>query len=114
MAAIPSIEASVSGAFAVGTTTLTASDTLTFNSNKKQLLLLRNDTGGSIAANIKGDGLSSVTLAGVGVVSLAAGVSVAVPASEQRAIVLSAISSYCQGVVAVTGGAGLKASLINL
>jgi hypothetical protein len=113
MAAIASI-APAAGSFVANEVTLNASDTITFNSTKQQLLVLRNPTGGSLTATIDGADGTTVTPPGLGTVSVAAGYAIAVPAGESRAVVLGSISAYCQGVVAVTGGAGLKATLFDL
>ena len=113
MAAITAT-AVANGSFTVTESTLTADDTIPFNTGKKQLLVLRNDTGGALTATIDGAAGTSVTVPGLGSVSVAAGYAIAVPAAERRAVVLSSISAYCQGVVHVTGGTGLKAQLFNL
>jgi len=114
MAALTSTDARVVGAFSVTEQTLTASDTLTFTPTRKQLLVLRNDTAGSLTATIDGADGTSVNVPGVGSVSVASGLAIAVPANSVRAVVLSTISAYLQGVVSVTGGAGLKAQLFSL
>jgi hypothetical protein len=114
MAAIASINARQSGAFTAALTTLGADDTITFDTTKKQLLVLRNPTGGSLTATIDGDGGTTVTAPGLGSVSVTGGLAIAVPASESRAVVLGSVSAYCQGVVHVTGGAGLVAQLFDL
>lgn len=114
MAAIASINAQQKGAFAAAISTLTADDTITFNPAKKQLLVLTNTTGGALTATVDGADGTSVAVAGLGNVSVAAGLAVPVPAGESRAAVLSTISAYCKGVVHLTGGAGLKAQLFDL
>ena len=114
MAALTQTDGRVVGAFAVTEQTLTASDTLTFTPARKQLLVLRNDTAGSLTATIDGADGTTVSVPGVGSVSVASGLAIAVPANSVRAVVLSTISSYLQGVVAVTGGTGIKAQLVGL
>lgn len=114
MAALTQTDGRVIGAFAVTEQTLTASDTLTFTPARKQLLVLRNDTAGSLTATIDGADGTTVSVPGVGSVSVASGLAIAVPANSVRAVVLSTISAYLQGVVAVTGGAGIKAQLVDL
>lgn len=114
MAAIASINAKQVGAFAAVISTLTADDTITLNPGKKQLLVLTNNTGGALTATVDGSAGTSVAVPGVGNVSVAAGLGIAVPAGECRAVVLSTISAYCQGVVHLTGGTGLKAQLFDL
>jgi hypothetical protein len=114
MAAITSIEANQIGAFTAGETILSASDTINFNASRKQLLVLRNPTGGSLTATIDGADGTTVNVAGVGAVSVAAGYGVTVAAGTTKAVVLGSVSAYCQGVVSITGAAGMAATLFNL
>lgn len=113
MAAIASIAPSA-GAFTANESTLGSSDTITFNAKKLQLLVLRNPTGGSLTATIDGDGGSTVSVPGIGSVSVASGLGITVPAGESRAVLLSSISAYCQGVVTITGASGMKLSLFDI
>jgi hypothetical protein len=113
MPAINSINANQNGAFAAAITTLTADDTITFNSQKKQLLVLRNTTGGSLTVTIDGADGTTVAVPGIGSVSVAAGLAIAVPAGESRAVVLSTIKHYNQGVVHLLGASGLTAQLFD-
>lgn len=114
MAAITSIDAGQADAFTANEQTLSADDTITINASKKQLLLLRNPTGGTLTATIDGDGGTSVIVPGLGSVSVAAGKAIAVPTLETRAVVLNTISAYTKGVVHITGASGMKVSLFNL
>lgn len=114
MAAITAINANQNGAFAAAITTLSADDTITFDATKKQLLVLTNTTGGSLTCTIDGDAGTSVAVPGLGSVSVAGGLAIAVPAGESRAVVLSTVRHYCQGVVHLLGAATLKAQLFNL
>lgn len=114
MAAIASINAAQSGTFVSAVTVLTTSDTITFDPTKKQLLVLRNTTGGSLTLKIDGDGGTTVNVDGLGAVSVSAGYDIVVPASESRSVVLSTIRHYCQGVVTLSGASGLTAQLFNL
>ena len=115
MAAIASIEtANLLGAIAAPITTLSASDTITFSPGRKQLLVLRNTTGGSLTVTIDGADGTTVQVPGIGSVSVAAGLAVPVAAGASVAIVLSTISSYLQGVVTLSGASTLTAQLFNL
>lgn len=114
MAAIASTEAAVSGSFTCTQATLSADDTITFDAKRRQLLVLNNNTAGSLTATIDGSTGTTVSAPGVGSVSVAAGLAIVVPAGESRAVVLSTISAYCQGVVHITGASGMKAQLFNL
>lgn len=113
MAAIPSIAVVNTGAFTAAITTLSADDTITFNAKKRQLLVLRNTTAGSLTVTIDGDGGTTVNVSGIGSVSVAGGYAIAVPASESRAVLLSAVSAYCKGVVHLLGAANLTAQLFE-
>lgn len=114
MAAIASINAAQAGAFAAAITTLSADDTITFNASKKQLLVFRNTTGGSLTATIDGDGGTTVAVPGLGNVSVSGGLAIVVAAGASVAVVLSTIRHYCQGVVHITGAANLTAQLFDL
>lgn len=114
MAAIASINAAQVGAFAAAITTLSASDTITFNPGKKQLLVLRNTTGGSLTLNIDGAGGTTVQAPGVGSVNVSAGLNIPVAAGASVAVVLSTVIAYLQGVVTLTGASGLTAQLFDL
>lgn len=115
MAAIASITPpSTGGAFTAAISTLSADDTITYRAAKKQLLVLRNTTGGSLTCTIDGDAGTTVAAPGIGSVSVAGGLAIAVPAGESRAVVLSTISAYCQGTVHLLGAANLTAQLFDL
>lgn len=114
MAAITSLDGTQAGSFAAAITTLSADDTITINTGKKQLLVFRNTTGGSLTATIDGSTGTTVTKPGLGVVSVAAGYAVVVGAGLSVAVVLSTVSDYCQGVVHITGAATLTCQLFDL
>lgn len=114
MAAIASIDASQIGPFAAALATLTADDTITFNARKKQLLVLRNPTGGTLTATVDGSTGTTVAVQGIGQVDVSGGKAIAVGAGLSVAVVLSTISEYCKGIVHLTGGAGLVAQLFDL
>lgn len=114
MAAIASINAQQLGAFAAAITTLSADDTITINAGKKQLLVLRNTTGGSLTCTVDGASGTTVNAPGLPGVSVAGGYAIAVPAGESRAVVLSTISAYTQGVVHLLGAANLTAQLFDI
>lgn len=113
MAAIASLNAAQAGAFTATISTLSADDTITFDAKKKQLLVLRNTTGGSLTATIDGSTGTTVSVPGIGSVSVSAGLAIAVPAGESRAVVLGTVKHYCQGVVHITGAATLTAQLFD-
>lgn len=114
MTAIASIDATQQGAFAAALATLGADDTITFNANKKQLLVLRNPTGGSLTATLDGSTGTTVNAPGIGPVDVSAGLAIVIAAGLSKAVVLSTVNAYCQGVVHLTGGAGIVAQLFDL
>lgn len=114
MAAITSIDAAQVGPFAAAISTLSASDTITFKTSKKQLLVLTNTTGGSLTATIDGSTGTTVNAPGIGAVDVSAGKAIVVGAGLSVAVVLSSISAYCQGIVSINGAATLKAQLFDI
>lgn len=114
MATIVSTNGAGQGPFAAVPATLTANDIITFEPLRKQLLILRNGTAGSLTATIDGADGTTVNVAGIGSVSVAAGLPIVVPAGTTRMVVLSTISAYLAGVVTIAGAAGLEATVVNL
>lgn len=114
MATLTNLDATASGFFAATPQTLTSADVLTFEANKKQLLVLNNVTAGSLTVTIDGADGTTVSVPGLGSVNVAAGLAVTLAAGEVKAVILSSIRHYLQGVVAVTGGTGIKATIFNL
>jgi len=95
-------------------TTLGSSDTFVFDETKDQILILDNVTVGALTVTIDGDGGSTVAVPGVGSVSVSSGYSTgSIAAGACVAIPLNEIRKYCQGTIAVTGGTGIKATLLT-
>lgn len=103
------------GAVALTQTTLTGtSDTFTYREGTGQILILRNDTAGALSPVIDGAGGTTVNAPGLGVVSVASGYSVgSIAAGAAVSIPLDSISKYLQGVITITSGTGLVASLLR-
>lgn len=102
------------GPFVPTVTTLTASDTLTYKPQTKQVLLLTNTTASPVVVTIDGDGGTAISPSGYGgTISVAAGKAITVAANGVQAVKLSDISAFLQGVVAVTGGVGVTAILFE-
>ena len=101
-----------SGTKTVTETTLNGTDSLVYNASGREVLVLRNPTGGAISPVIDGNGGTTVPVAGVGNVDVSGGFAVgSIPAGQARAIPLDTISAYLQGTVAVNSGTGLVAAL---
>jgi hypothetical protein len=113
MAAIASIAVSKTAPFTATGTTLGSDDTITFSPSKRQLLVLTNPTGSTVTATIDGDGGTTVNAPGIGPVTVSGGLAIPVAAGVSKAVVLSAISAYCKGVVHITGGTGIVAQLFD-
>lgn len=114
MATITPTSMTGSGARTVTRTTLGASDTFVFQAAKNPILVLDNVTAGALTVTIDGDGGSTVQVPGVGAVSVAAGYSTgSIAAGAQVAIPLNSISEYLRGTIAVTGGTGILAELLE-
>lgn len=113
MATIVATTHSTTGTYTPTVTTLGASDTFTFKPNVRQVLELVNPTGGNITVTLDGAGGTSVSKQGVGAIDVSAGKSFTVNASSRLSIPLNLYSDYLQGVIAVTGGTGLTAVLLE-
>lgn len=114
MAAITNTTANGIGSFACNEQTLGSSDTITVDSTKRQLMVVRNATGSSVPLLIDGDGGTSVTINGLGAVTVSGGYTITIPAGESRAVILSSINHYTQGVVTLSGASGAKIQIFNL
>lgn len=105
----------ISGAAAVAETTLNGTtDAFTYVAGRGALLVLRNPTAGALTPVIDGDGASSVAVSGVGSVDVSAGYSVgSIAAGAVKVVRLDSIREYLAGTIAVTGGTGLIASILE-
>lgn len=97
---------------AITETTLNGTDSLVYNSDRRAVLCFRNPTVGALTPVIDGAGGTTVNVAGVGSVSVAAGYSAgSIAAGAAVAIPLDTIKEFLVGVIAITGGTGLVAQL---
>lgn len=102
------------GPFVPTVNTLTASDVLVYKPSVKQVLILTNTTGSSVTVTIDGASGTVISPSGYGgTISVAAGKTIAVGANGSQVVKLSDISAFLQGVVAVTGGVGVTAVLLE-
>jgi len=114
MATIAPTNVSGSGVVSVTETILGASDTFIFKRNKRQKLILRNDTVGALTPNIDGDGSSDVGIDGIGSIDVSGGFDVgSMAADEVVSINTDSIREYLKGTIEITGGTGLVAILME-
>lgn len=112
MATITPTSMTGSGSRAVNVTTLTGTDDFVYKAGA--VLILNNVTAGALTPNIDGDGASTVGVSGVGSVDISAGYDVpSIAAGDSAAIPLDTISKYLAGTIAVTGGTGIEAQLLE-
>lgn len=114
MATIVSTLRNKYAAYTVTSTTMTASDTLTYVSGNGQELEVTNPTGSPIVLTIAGSGATTITPAGYGgSISVAAGKTFTIAANSTQRLPLDAHSAFLVGTIALTGGTGLVASLLS-
>jgi hypothetical protein len=110
MAVIAQTSIAGSGSRAATETTLTETNSIAYVPGS--ILILRNDTGAGVTANIDGDGGTTVPVAGVGSVDVSGGYSTgSIAAGASVAIPLDTIAQYLKGTIAVTG-TGLVATYL--
>jgi hypothetical protein len=115
---MPAITAtSVSGSLvrAVTETTLNGStDSFVYNADKNPILVLRNATAGALTPSIDGNGGTTVPVAGIGNVDVSTGYATgSIAAGAVVAIPLVTIKEFLRGTIAITGGTGLVATLLE-
>lgn len=114
MTAIAATDMTGSGARGLAKTTLSASDTFSYRADRSPVLLLNNVTAGPLTVVIDGGGGTTIPVAGIGNVDVSAGYSTgAIAAGAVYAIPLKSIEKFLKGTIAVTGGAGIVASLLE-
>jgi len=114
MAAITATDMKGFGDRAVTVTTLTGTDSFAYDASKKPVLVLNNVTAGALTVTIDGDEAGSVTVPGAGSFDISSGFSTAeIAAGDVSAISLASIGAYLAGTIAVTGGTGIEASLLE-
>lgn len=87
---------------------------LTYKPGTGQILILRNATAGALSPVIDGNGGTTVDIPGLGPISVASGYpAFAIAPGAVRAIPLDTIALYLQGVVDITAGTGLVATLLE-
>lgn len=113
MPAIVSTSMQGVGVRASARTVLTATGN-TFTYVPGSILILHNATGGSLSPVIDGNGGTTVNVHGLGTVSVASGYNVgAIAAGAQVVIPLDSIALFLQGVVDITSGVDLVATIFT-
>ena len=116
MATLSNTSLQVAGPFNPTKTILGASDVITFTSSTNQMLLMYNITASPVVVTLDGASGTTVSLASLGLgsttASVASGLAITVPADGFTVVRLDTVSAYCNGVVALTGGTGIIASII--
>lgn len=94
-------------------TTLGASDTLTYDATKTQVLILYNGTAGALTPNIDGDEASTaIPVPGYGTVDASSGLtSASVATGDFCVLILANNDKYMLGTITITGGDGMLALL---
>ena len=95
--------------------TLNGSDTFEYQAGTKQILILRNPTGGAIVPMLVGAGAATAwPQEGYGTINLSSGLSVAsIAAGAIRVLTLDSFPAYLVGACSITSGTGLVASIIK-
>ena len=114
MATITSTNGQGSGEKTVTETTLDGTDTFTYKAGVNQTLTLRNATGGALTPLIDGDGAGTVEVSGVGAIDISAGYQMgSIGAGEVATIKTETIKKFLVGTIAMTGGTGIVATLLE-
>lgn len=114
MPAIAATNMTGSLARALTETTLNGTDSFTYNSDRRAVLVLRNPTGGALTPVIDGNGGTTVPITGIGNVDVSTGYSVgSISAGAAVAIPLDTIKEYLRGTIAITSGTGLVGALME-
>ena len=114
MSEITSVLGSTQAPITLSMVTLTASDTLTYKPLGNQKLFIYNPTASPVVVTIDGNGGTTLPVTGIGgTIDVSAGKAITVPANDGVYVVLKVIDAYLKGTVAVTGGTGLKAKIVE-
>ncbi len=112
MPAIPATDAKGFGTITLTETTLDGSDSFVYKA--RDILMLRNATGGALSPVIDGDGGSSVNNEGLANVDVSGGFPVgSIAPAAHKLIRLDSIKAYLSGTIAINSGTGLVATLIT-
>ena len=113
MAAIPISNATGSGAKLLSVAVLTASDTVTFAPG--DIINIRNTTAGALTLTMIGADNAVQGVPGLGNIATSGGLSTgSIAASTSVQIMFDTVKHYLQGLVTITGGAGMILSVARV
>src|SRR3546814_16591546 len=114
MATITPTSMTGTGKRAVNATTLTSSDTFTYQPSKNPVLILDNQRGGALTVTIDGAGVTTVPVAGVGDVNVSNGYSTrSIADGGAVAIQLKSISAFLKTPLPAPGRTRITASMLH-
>lgn len=115
MATITATALGITAVTVTETTLDGSSDTFTFDAAKNPILILSNPTGDALSPVIDGDGSTTVFCQGVGSIDVSGGYDGfgSIAAGAVKAVRLVAGKEYLKGTIAITGGTGLVAQLLE-
>lgn len=115
MATLVTSSKNVLGPFLPTKLVLGASDTFTYVQGSGQELYLYNITASPVPVVLDGASGTTVAVPGCGAttVSVAAGLTVTVPANDWQIVRCDTIPAYLNGTIAMTGGTGVIAILVS-
>ena len=115
MATITSTDIKGGGVKTITETTLTGTlDTFTYKSGVNQTLVFRNATAGALTPVIDGASATTVSVNGIGSIDVSAGYAIgSIAAGAVKSINTESIFEYLKGTIAITGGVGLVATLLE-
>ena len=116
MATIVATNIKGGGVKTITETTLTGTlDTFTYRSGVSQTLIFRNATVGALTPVIDGASSSTVSINGIGSIDVSAGYAIgSIAAGAVKSINTDEIFEYLRGTIAITGGTGLVATLLEV
>lgn len=100
---------------AAAMTTMTSSDTLTYQAGTGQILYLRNPTGGALTPVLNGSANTNAQVSGGPDVVTTGGLTLAaVPATTGSVVIpLDTIEAWIRGTITITGCTGMIAVLLG-
>lgn len=115
MATITATNVNQSGVVTIAETTLTGTlDTFTYRSGVKQTITFRNPTAGALTPVIDGAGSTTIAVDGIGTIDVSSGFAIgSIAAGGVKSVRTDSIYAYLAGTIAITGGTGLVATLVE-